>query len=266
MGNALQRWSEALAQWAIPQEILDRAPESPWGFPPSLFATSADEAAHQKGLMEPSQRRALEALPERGTVIDVGVGAGRSCLPLASRASRITGVDESQPMLARFAAAAAKLGVSYRTVRGTWPEVAPEAGIADVIVCHHVHYNVSDLEPFVRALTAAARVRVVVEVTAAHPQSSLNHLWRHFHGIERPTDPTYRDLLAALAEMDVKTSIQRWQRPAYSNAPRRQDVVAFARRRLCLPPERDPEVDELLGNDYVIRPRDVVTISWAGEA
>jgi hypothetical protein len=31
-GPAAQRWSEALATWAIPEEILAAAPQSPYGF------------------------------------------------------------------------------------------------------------------------------------------------------------------------------------------------------------------------------------------
>ena len=40
--NAATTWREALASWAIPQPILDAAPEPPWGFPVELFASRAD--------------------------------------------------------------------------------------------------------------------------------------------------------------------------------------------------------------------------------
>jgi hypothetical protein len=42
--SAGERWSHMLAGWAIPQEILDGAPESPWGFPTGVFVQSAREA------------------------------------------------------------------------------------------------------------------------------------------------------------------------------------------------------------------------------
>ena len=46
----------------------------------------------------------------------------------------------------------------------------------------------------------------------------------------------------------------------------RPDVVAFARRRLCVGPERDAEVDALLGPDFEAPLRRIVTIWWEGTA
>jgi hypothetical protein len=262
MTSAQQRWADALAEWAIPQEILDRAPESPWGFPPALFGWTQ----HDPGAADaPSHRRALEVLPRDGKVIDVGVGMGRSSLPLAPRASSITGLDQSESMLRRFAAAAREAGISHRTVLGRWPEVSAEAGVADVVVCHHVFYNVPDLDSFAGALIAAARRRVVVELTALHPQSSLNPLWWHFHGVKRPERPTYLDAVAVLEEIGREVSVECWTRPRGLSTVDRAEAVAFARRRLCLTPDRDPEIDELLTDDQVWRPKDVVTIWWAGD-
>lgn len=263
-GSAEQRWAAALASWDIPEHILAAAPQSPWGFPPRLFQAAPDESAP---VPTPSDAVALEALPPGGTVIDVGVGAGRSSLALGHRAGLIIGVDPSEAMLERFSAACDAAGIRVETVQGTWPEAAGRAGAADVVVCHHVVYNVPELAPFIAALGRSARRRVVVEMTTTHPQTSLNHLWRELHGLERPEGPTYRDLLAVLHELGRSPELRCWSRPAHgSHHSHRADVVAFARRRLCLPPERDPEIDALLGDDYVVRPRDVATIWWPGEA
>jgi hypothetical protein len=262
-GKAQRRWAAALASWDIPEEILAAAPESPWGFPPTLFAASHESLPAPSN---PSDDVALEALSPGGKVIDVGVGVGRSSLPLGARAGLIVGVDASSAMLERFSSAAGAAGVAAETVGGTWPEAAPRAGVGDVVVCHHVVYNVADLAPFVDALGRAARRRVVIEMTATHPQTSLNHLWRYFHGLDRPEGPTFRDLMAALSELGRSPEVRCWSRPAHGGSVHRADVVAFARRRLCLPPERDPEIDARLGDDYVVRPRDVATIWWPGEA
>jgi SAM-dependent methyltransferase len=262
--NAQQRWTAALASWDIPEHILAAAPESPWGFPPRLFHAVPETPPPAPNI---SDAVALEVLPLGGTVIDVGVGAGRSSLALGRQAGLIIGVDPSGAMLERFTDATGTAGIRVETVQGTWPEAAPRAGVADVVVCHHVVYNVSDLAPFIAALGRAARRRVVVEMTATHPQTSLNHLWRELHGLERPEGPTYEDLLAALRELGRSPEFRCWSRPAHE-APHtdRAELVAFARRRLCLPPERDPEIDALLGDDYVVRPRDVATIWWPGES
>ena len=41
-------------------------------------------------------------------------------------------------------------GKTVTTTEGTWPTVAEPPPVADVVVCHHVAYNVSDLAPFAR--------------------------------------------------------------------------------------------------------------------
>src|SRR5438105_1630635 len=100
MGRAADRWREALGRWAIPPEILEAAPESPWTFPVELFASRTDAAVERP---TPSNLRALEAVPEGGSVLDVGCGAGAASMPLAGRASRLVGVDTSEGMLEEFA-------------------------------------------------------------------------------------------------------------------------------------------------------------------
>ncbi len=44
-GTAAARWADALEQWAIPQHIVDAAPEGPWRFPPVVFAWTPQRAA-----------------------------------------------------------------------------------------------------------------------------------------------------------------------------------------------------------------------------
>lgn len=262
-GVAARRWAEDLAAWAIPAEILDRAPESPWGCPPALFAQSAADAVHAgAGSRSPSNLSALEALPAGGSVLDVGVGGGAASLPLVPEAGAITGVDESAAMLGRFAELAERLGVAHQEVEGSWPAVAGAVPVADVAVCHHVAYNVGDLPPFLAALAARARRRVVLEVTVEHPQSVLNELWRHFHGLTRPTGPTVDDLMAVLAELGIGADIRRWELGSRWRGMSREDLVAFARRRLCLPAARDAEVAARLDEDFFAGPRRLATIWW----
>jgi SAM-dependent methyltransferase len=256
--TAAERWSSALARWAIPKEILDAAPESPWGFPPGLFA-------HQEaGSREPtpSHRRAIEALPEEGEVLDVGVGGGAASLSLAPVARSITGVDQDPEMLASFAEAATAARVGHREVVGSWPAVAGQVPVADVVVCRNVLYNIGDLPPFARALTDHARRRVVVELTQLHPIHDLNPLWQHFHGITFPDEPSADDSLSVVREMGLRASIERWERPASMGQADRPAMVAFVRRRLCLPAEREAEVDRLLGPQWSMQPRRVATIWW----
>jgi SAM-dependent methyltransferase len=243
--TALERWAELLPGWGVPEEILARAPESPWGFPPELMKRRGRAAADREPSL--STRRALEALPVGGTVLDVGVGGGAASLPLAPMASRITGVDESEAMLGAFREAAG--AVEVRGVLGAWPAVAENVEPADVVVCHHVLYNVRELEPFVRALDGRARRRVVIEITEQHPLAWMNDLWMRFHALERPSGPTASDAADALVELRLPAHRETEIRPPRASGfERRIDAVSLIRRRLCLPPERDPEIAEALGD------------------
>jgi len=267
--NALRGWGVALQGWGVPDEILAKAPESPWALPAELMRRRAERAAD----LEPtaSIRRAREALPEGGSVLDVGVGGGAASLPLGPAAGRIVGVDTSEELLEVFRDAAVAAGVRVETLLGRWPDVAAEVEPADVVVCSHVLYNVQDLQPFARALDEHARRRVVIEITDRHPLAWMADLWRRFHGLERPEHPTADDALAALLELGLDVHREDETRePRSSGFERREDAVALVRRRLCLTADRDGELAEALGERLAERdglwsagpPRQTVVTLW----
>ncbi len=76
--------------------------------------------------------------------------------------------------------------------------------------------------------------------------------------------PVADDAIAVIDEMDLRTESEYWRGSPWSAAIDRQEVVEFARGRLGLSAERDPEVDALLGT----RPEaeDYVTFWWHGTA
>jgi SAM-dependent methyltransferase len=267
-GSADRRWRQDLAGWAIPDAILASAPESPWTFPVELFARRADGSAAAPTF---STDRALEALPERGLVLDVGCGAGAASLPLAGRAGALIGVDTSDEMLEAFRERAARAAIPFTAVEGAWPACAAEVPLADVVVCHHVLYNAPGLRPFVLALTEHARARVVVELTLEHPQSGLNDLWLRFHGLARPERPTADDAVQVLREAGLRPERTDWTPEARGGFAEEGDLIAWIRRRLCLTPDRDAEVREALRNrihrhegSFGLLPRPVATLWWEG--
>ncbi len=269
----LARWREDLAAWAIPEHITAAVTDSPWVLPRQVFARRADAYAAQPG--GPSFERAWAALDPPGSVLDVGCGAGAACLPLLPRATLLTVVDADERMLGLLAERAAARGAKALTVHGRWPQVAADVPPADVVTCHHVLYNVAEIEPFTAALTSHARRLVVAEITAAHPLSSLNQLWLRFHGLRRPERPTADDLLAILAALGIEAGHARWRRPEGPDYASFAELVDVTRRRLCLPPGRAGEVAAAL-TDLGVDPahprdlgssgRDVVTIWWKGHA
>jgi cyclopropane fatty-acyl-phospholipid synthase-like methyltransferase len=212
----------------------------------------------------PSRRRALEVLPEGGSVLDVGVGGGASSLGLASRAGLIVGVDLLPDMLDQFEASGREAGVATRAVCGTWPEVADQVQPVDVAVSHHAIYVVQDIESFLTALTAKARHRVVIEVSTHPPLIRFNPMFRAFHGFERLDWPVADEAHAVARAMGLDV-----EREDLALPPRTREVtpefVAFARHRLHVGPERNTEIEEFLRN---LKPEGetVVALWWPGTA
>jgi SAM-dependent methyltransferase len=250
--TAVQRWTDELAAWAIDPAILAAAPESPYGFPPGLFGSD-----RRPGRTVDVVREVAPA-----SVLDVGCGGGRASIPVG--AAELLAVDSSPEMLERYRAAAAPTPV--RTWCGAWPDVAGDVPTADVAVAADVVYNVPDVAEFVAALTDHARRRAVVELSDVHPWTSMGALWRHFHGQDRPTGPSAELFGEVLAELGIAAGSATESRPdPWQDAP--DDVVlAFTRRRLCLPVEREPEVAEAMRHLRDDRPRSSTTYWWAGAA
>ncbi len=252
-----RRWAELLDGWTVPDEILFQAPEDPLATDPECL-----EAPLSFPVDTPSRRLALEALPDDGSVLDVGCGAGAASLALVPPAAELIGVDPDPRMLVAFRAACEARLVRYRTVEGEWPVVASDTPVADVVVSHHVAYNVRDIVAFVVELTGRARHRVVVEIGAVHPLRPLAPLWRYFWQLDRPDGPTAGDFLAVLLDLDIQPTVERSPRPQLRASA---DAARITRRRLALPVGREPEVAEGLR----VLPKtstDVWTFAWPGDA
>jgi SAM-dependent methyltransferase len=256
-----ERWRAMLAAWAIPDAILAQAPASPWGLSVELFAARPDAP------LTPSHRAARRALDPPGSVLDIGAGGGAMSLPLRDLATRIVAVDTSEAMLESCVADA--------TVLGSWPEVAGRVPPADVVVCGNVLYNVPALEDFLLAATAAARRRVVMEITERHPRDVEweRALWLRFWALERPTSPVWSDVMEVAGAAGISPEVERWTAPRHRHASL-DALVAEARRRLCLAPERDAELRAALAGATAVEdqwlfsaePRRMVTLAWDGSA
>ena len=256
--TAADRWRDDLAAWAIPPEILATAPESPWIHPVEMFTVSGQVPD------SPSHERARAAVPPDGSVLDVGCGGGRAGVALVPPAASVVGVDEQQPMLARFAEAVTGAGAVAIPVLGQWPQVADEVPEVDVVACHHVAYNVADLAPFLIALGAHARHRVVLELPVTHPLTHMAPYWRTFWNLERPAGPTAQDALAVALEAGIDARLDVWTDETYSAraALTAEQQARFLRIRLCLPEDREPEVAAAIAAAGPPPPRRTATLWW----
>jgi hypothetical protein len=257
-GDAGANWKQALASWAIPEPILAQAPEDPWALPVAAFET---DPGHR---LTPSHQLALDAVQPGSTIVDVGAGRCAMSLPLRPPAGRIVAVDSSPAMLDGSPADV--------TVLGRWPDVAPKAGKGSVVLCGHVLYNIPELAPFVVALAAAAQQRVVIEITRSHPRNRPleRELWRHFWKLERPTRPSWEDARKVIRACGIEPRVELWESDERWGMPL-DDLVAWMRRTVCLPPSRDDEVRPIVLRHAVERngrwrlssePRRLASLWW----
>jgi SAM-dependent methyltransferase len=256
---AARQWRADLASWAIPDEILAQAPEKPWIHPVAMFTVDDEVVADSI-----SHARAREALPPGGSVLDIGSGGGRATFALVPPAGTVIAVDHQQGMLDAFAQAAAARGVRHHEYLGDWPDIAPDVPSAEVVVCHHVAYNVAEIVPFLSALNAHAGRRVVLEIPMHHPMTNMNALWKRFWNLDRPTRPSAQDLHAIAQGLGFQAHIETWSDETWGNrvALPDEERVRFARIRLCLTEDRDAEVAAALLAQADQQPREVATIWW----
>lgn len=250
-----------LEAWALPDRITASAAQSPWAHDVATFTV-----AELPDRTLRSARVAAEILPMGGSVLDVGCGGGRAAMAVVPPASHVIGVDNDSAMLVAFRDAANRLGATSQTLAGTWPDVAEQTPAADVVVCHHVAYNVADIEPFIRALTTHARVGVVLVLPLLHPMSCWNRAWEHFWGLERPDGPTSDDFVDVLDALDIVA--ERWEMPrpdTSSHADRDlAQVAADACRRLCLGPERLDDMARFIAANEPDWVRSHTVLRWPG--
>jgi SAM-dependent methyltransferase len=262
--SAAERWRSLLAARAIPPSILEAAPASPYGFPVDVFSHIADDALAAP--LDPSARRAGEALPDGGELLDVGCGAGTASLPLAPNAARVTGVDESSDLLDAFARRARRLGVAHAEITGRWPDVAGDVPPADVAVCRHVAYNVPDLGPFLVRLTDHARRRVVLHLSVEHPLAWMAPYWKRLHGTVVAPGPTLGDAVAVAAEAGIDVETETWDEPFTGATHTGHEPIEFLRRRLCLAADRDDDLRAAFDELGMPAARPVATVWWPGTA
>jgi SAM-dependent methyltransferase len=272
--DAAARWEAALGGWGFPAHVLEAAPQDPWRIDPSELP--AGRSTDHRGT-EPSQADALarEALPRRGSVLDVGCGPGGSSVHLRGRASRFTGVDANPRMLAEYEATLTSRRPGLRgllgtapdvaTVEGVWPDVAEQVPAHDVVVCHNTLYNVNErVARFVEELTTHARRRVVLVVTERHPLSWLTPYVEQLHGLVRPSEPTAGTAEDVVRQVTGHAPVRRsWtvQRPVPDDE---EQLVRLVARRCAVGEDRFDDVRTALRRVPPARTTRFVALAWPG--
>ena len=253
--SAAEQWARELSDWAIPPAILESAPRRPFVFAPEMFAAPPPGAPQTAT----TTRRALEALPPGGSVLDVGCGGGAAAFALAPPAGRLIGADRQRDMVELFLQTASERGIEASGHIGAWPDISPDVPGADVVVCHNVLYNAPDIVAFARALESHARRRVVIEITHLHPQEVRKPLWRHFWDLNRPDGPSGDVAAAALREAGIDVNVEESLATARGDRVPSVEAALWC-RQLCLPTERESEVAELI--EDIVFPLNRLALWW----
>jgi hypothetical protein len=158
------------------------------------------------GTLNPFVEKVASYLRPDDVLIDVGGGAGRLSLPLASRCREIVCVDPSQGMGEVFNAVITETGIrNARFVLGGWPETAGIEG--DVALVAHVTYFVTAIGPFIRRLNEAAGRRVLVGTRSIAPPNQIAPFFELVRGEALAPVPGPQELLAVLREMSIEAEV-----------------------------------------------------------
>jgi len=162
----------------------------------------------------------IDALPP-GRALDLGCGAGRAAVWLASRGWRVTAVDFSEAALELGRATGADVDWVLADVR----EYDPEPGAFDLVLVLYIHLPMNELDDVLaRARTALATGGTLV--VAGHDVANLGT------GAPGPTDPnllyTAEGLAEKLAGLDIRRA-ERVTRPTHGTEAVDTFVVAGRR-------------------------------------
>ncbi|MCE2527967.1 MAG: methyltransferase domain-containing protein [Actinomycetia bacterium] len=265
------RWKAELEAWAIPERLMEQAEESPYGWPAELWRRRTQESRFRQ---EPTPTNSLVSrmLGSDGTLIDVGAGTGRSCLPYARAGHQVTAVEKNPGMAAGLQEEVNAEGLEVEVLVGPWPEAAARTPVADVVLSSHVVYDVPEIAPFITGLAGHGRRGVVVEMTDVHPWTKMNYLYRAIHDLDRPQGPSVEDLVeVVVTELGAEVGVVRWERAPDLWFLSWQEILDYYGKRVVVPRARREELRPLLEEFVVPRdnrlyveegPRSFATLWW----
>ena len=216
-------------------------PGDPWGEMAELFRL---DPLRQ---LEGNLGALSEYVRETDCLVDVGGGAGRVSLALASRVSHVELVEPSDGMRAQFIAARDEAGITNAQASGDWWMDSGATG--DVITLSDVTYFVRDIAPFIAKLHNSAARRVMITVWNPTPGDMHGGLYRTLHGKAPAPLPGLPQLAPVLWELGILPDIRPlpdlpWWYPEALGGLSHDDALAFALSALDTDDEDDRDLIE----------------------
>ena len=207
------------------------------------------------------------------TVLDVGGGAGRFALPLATRAKHVTVIEPSDEAVGILRDRAADAGLSNITaLNERWEDA--DIAAADLVLCSLVLHHVPEGAAFITRMQEHATDRVAI-IEMIEPPSALEvSFYERVYGAAPTPMPGVPELLQLLWAMNIHPDITMLPPEVPVMGRDRDEITSQIRRRLDVE-ENTPEdsrllaaLDELLeetDRGYTvtgIAPRRAAIITW----
>ncbi len=189
-------WVERWRKLVLDREEAAAGHSNPhyWDHRSATFARSTAGRAEQfLAVVEPF------ASPRR-TLIDVGAGAGRHSVPLATKLEWVTAVEPSEGMRSHLPALA-----NLTVIASAWEDA--EVTPADLVICCHVLYGVAEVVPFIEKLEHSARERVFIMLREGPVPHPANVLRDRMSATPLPPVPQFSDLFMLLLQIGIAPDV-----------------------------------------------------------
>jgi SAM-dependent methyltransferase len=192
---------------------------------------------------DPVLNALYEVVDASTTVLDVGGGAGRYAIPLASRAKHVTVVEPSGGSVEELESIASERGIANITViQSDWDTTKVEQ--ADIVLCSLVLHHVSDVEPFIRKMGRKAKHRVMAVEMMEFPGMIESPFYQRVHDSNPTPLPAIADIMRVLWEMDIYPDLEMFPSTPPVLETDKVGALEYLRRRIAVV-EGTPEDDRL---------------------
>ena len=239
MDSAIKAWREQILKFDREREAM-RGDGHGQGHGRPVYASRPQDPYRTDDQVV---NRLFEFVGEDTEVLDVGGGAGRLALPLATRASRVTVVDPSEESVDLLNTRMAEAGLTNITVVNEGWEDA-DVPSADIVLCSLVLHHQLEAESFVTKMQKHARARVVVLEMMETPGSVDRPFHERVRGAVPTPLPGLPKLVNLLWAMDIFPDVSMFSPVAPVLETDRGSVLEYMRRRLTV--EEGTEEDERL--------------------
>ena len=253
--STIEAWRERVEAFDRDMEAIRRGRERGHSRP-----VYASEPLDPYRTDDPALDALYEIVGEGAEVLDVGGGAGRFALSLATRSKSVTVVDPSAESLDLLRERVAEFGFdNVRAIHERWED--SDVPPADVTMSSLVLHHVLDAPPFVRKLEARARERVAILEMVETPGSVAVPFYDRVYGWTPTQLPGVPMLLNLLWAMDIFPDVK--MLPPTVPIVDKDRASALDKLRRMLSVEEDTDADQKLrdaADDLLVETSEGLTV------